>query len=217
MRTLISIILTLGAVIIAAPAYAEEAAALPQGFPVREVSNYENLHAYFNFAPHTKANFTQQRFLPSGKVLLSHGVFEFRRGVGMLWSTEKPARTAMLITKRSITVYGSRGQELRSTQLEGSPSAKYTTVFLDGAKPDNLSDIARAFRVTCRESGRDLVLGLQARREGMDLRWLMVEVNGGNLSSVEYYSARQGRTLIRFSSVINNQQVPSEPFHLYNN
>lgn len=190
------------------------AEAVPAGFPTEEVNNYEGLHAYFNFAPYTTAQFEQQRTMPSGRVLRSKGYFEYRRGVGMMWRTDLPARTAMVISRDWMVVYGSRGQELRRTALEGSPAARYTTVFLDGAKPDNLDALSRAFRVTCRVEGERLVLGFQALREGMDLRWLMVDVVGGNVNRVAYSSGRQGDTVILFKGVKNGEKVPTAPFRL---
>lgn len=203
--------LLLGAAMVAT---ALEEQPLPADFPAEEIRNYENLHTGFHFAPHTKARFTQQRTMPSGKVLQSRGSFEFRRGVGMMWRTESPILTAMVISKSSLVVYGSRGQELRRTRLDGSPFSRYTTVFLDGAKPDHLKDLTRAFRVTGRETAQGLTLGLQALREEMDLRWLMVEVVGGDVSRVEYSSLRQGHTAIQFTEVQNADAVPDKPFYI---
>lgn len=212
MRTLLCIIM-LG-VSAAASALAESADACPPGFPADEVRHYEALHPYFNFAPYTKAQFVQQRTMPSGRVLRSRGTFEYRRGVGMMWRTEAPIRTAMIISANSMVLYGSQGQELRRTLLDGSPFAHYTTVFLNGVKPDKMDALTRMFRVTCRESGQTLTLGLQARRDGMDLRWLMVEVVGGNVSRVEFSSVRQGHTSIQFKDVINEQKTPDTPFRI---
>ena len=201
--------------VLAAPLLAEtDTATLPPGFPVEEVRRHEQLHSRLNLVPHTKAQFEQQRTMPSGRVLHSRGVFEFRRGVGMMWRTEAPVRTAMIISGTELTVYGSRGQELRRTRLEGSPFARYSTAFLGGVKPADLSSLSRAFYVTGRESGQQLVLGMQARRDEMDLRWLMVEVDGGNVTRVEFYSARQGRTAIQFKEIKNSQEIPATPFRI---
>lgn len=187
---------------------------LPAGFPTVEVNNYEGLHTYFNFAPYTTAQFEQTRTMPSGRVLRSKGSFEYRRGVGIMWRTHAPVRTAMLISRSWMMVYGSRGQELRRSSLEGSPAARYTTVFLDGAKPDNLDALSRAFRVTCHTEGTHLLLGLQALRKGMDLRWLLVDVVDGNVSRVAYSSGRQGNTVIQFKNVKNAETIPTAPFRV---
>lgn len=191
-----------------------QADALPDGFPTAQALNFEQLHAAFNFSPHTTARFEQVRTLPSGRVLRSRGLFEFRRGVGMMWRTESPVRNAMIISKSSLVLYGSKGQQLRHTDISESPAARYTTVFLDGARPQMLQDLTRAFHVTTSRSGDKLLLGLQAKHAEMDLRLLLVEVEKGDVRRVEYVSARQGRTVVQFKSVKNGQNVPTTPFKI---
>lgn len=189
-------------------------AAMPVGFPVTEVRDFERLYDDFNFVAHTTAHFEQVRTLPSGRVLRSRGFFEFRRGVGMMWRTESPVRNAMIISKTSLVLYGAKGQELRRTDLSGSPVAQYTTVFLDAAEPEHLKALTRAFRVTYGKSGDKTVLGLHAKHEEMDLRFLMVEVEKGDVRRVEYESARQGHTVLHFRSVKNGKKVPITPFKI---
>lgn len=189
-------------------------AAMPTGFPTTEVRNFERLHANFNFAPYTTACFEQVRTMPSGRVLRSRGTFEFRRGVGMMWRTESPVRNAVIISKRSLVLYGSKGQELRRTDLSSSPAAQYTTVFFDGAAPERVEDLTRAFRVTYGKSGDKTMLGLQAKRAEMDLHMLLVEVEKGDVCRVEYESARQGHVVVQFKSVKHGQKVPAEPFKI---
>lgn len=189
-------------------------AEMPAGFPAAEVRDFERLYADFNFVAHTTARFEQVRTLPSGRVLRSRGTFEFRRGVGMMWRTESPVRNAMIISQRSLVLYGAKAQELRRTDLSGSPAAQYTTVFLDGAKPERLQDLTRAFRVTYSKNGDKTVLGLQAKHAEMDLRFLVVEVQKGDVRRVEYESARQGHTVVFFKDVKNGHKVPAQPFKI---
>lgn len=195
-------------------AHAGAATELPPGFPAEEVRRMDELQAAFHFAPYTRAQFEQVRTMPSGRVLRSRGTFEFRQGVGMMWRTEAPARTAMVISPHWLVVYGSKGQELRRTDLSRSPVARYTTIFLNGGSADALQDLTRAFKMTCTQSAEKLVLGLQAKHEEMDLRMLMVEVVKGEVHCVEYQSARQGHTRIQFHAVSNAQQVPAESFRI---
>lgn len=209
-----SFITLCGGMMLGAFAPAGAATKLPPGFPADEVHRFDELQAAFHFSPYTRAQFEQVRTMPSGRVLRSRGTFEFRQGVGMMWRTESPARTAMVISPHWLVVYGSKGQELRRTDLSRSPVARYTTIFLNGSNAEALQDLTRAFTLTCNQSAEKLVLGLQAKHEKMDLRMLMVEVVKGEVRRVEYQSARQGHTLIQFNAVENAQQVPAEPFRI---
>ena len=192
--------------LLAAVTCAEAAETMP-AFPTDRVNNYTTLKTWFHDAPHTSASFEMTRTMPSGRVLKSRGSFEFRQG---------PVRNAMVITSKELKIYDAKGRELRSTNLEGAPSARFTGAFTQEMSPEFLKQMERAFHVTCRtnQSERELVVGMKARHRANDLRWLLVVVQKGVLREVYYESVRQGHTKVVFSKVKHSDKVPAGVFNV---
>lgn len=201
--------------LLAAVTCAEAAETMPV-FPTDRVNNYTTLKTWFHDAPHTSASFEMTRTMPSGRVLKSRGSFEFRQGMGMMWRTEHPVRNAMVITSKELKIYDAKGRELRSTNLEGAPSARFTGAFTQEMSPEFLKQMERAFHVTCRtnQAERELVVGMKARHRANDLRWLLVVVQKGVLREVYYESVRQGHTKVVFSKVKHSDKVPAGVFNV---
>lgn len=189
------------------------AASMPE-FPVNRVNNYPGLKAWFKEAAHTVAAFEMERTMPSGRVLKSRGTFEFRRGEGMMWRTEHPVRNAMVITPETLLVYDARGRELRRNSLKGAAAARYTGLFMNEMKPEDMKQLEHAFTITSRADTQAacLVVGMKARHASNDLRWLLFVVRRGMLEHVYYESARQGMTHVIFSKVRLSEKLPTEPF-----
>lgn len=185
-------------------------------FPTVRVNNYTTLKTWFHDAPHTTATFEMTRTMPSGRQLKSRGSFEFRLGIGMMWRTEHPVRNAMVITSKELKIYDAKGRNLRSTNLEGVPSARFTGAFTQEMSPEFLKQMERAFHVTCRtnQTQRELVIGMKARHRANDLRWLLVVVQRGVLREVYYESARQGLTKVVFDKVRHSDKVPADAFSI---
>lgn len=185
-------------------------------FPVNKVTDYASLQTWIHQAPHTTASFSMERTMPSGRILKSKGRFEYRLGQGMLWRTEFPVRNAMLITPEALSVYDAKGRELRRTDLQGVPSGRLTGAFTQRMDPSFLKQMERMFDITCRTDVPNHVLevGLKARHESNDLRWMLLVIRKGELSNVYYESARQGKTSVTFSNVHNGESVPETPFNL---
>ncbi len=191
------------------------AASMPE-FPANRVTDYATLQTWVHQAPHTTASFTMERTMPSGRVLKSRGRFEFRLGQGMMWRTEHPVRNAMLITSSALTVYDAKGRVIRNTDLQGVPSGRLTAAFTQQMDPAFLKQMERVFNITCRTDVENhvLVVGLKARQESNDLRWMLLVLRKGLLTNVYYESARQGVTSVTFSNVRNADSVPESPFRL---
>ena len=201
--------------ILAVAACAGAAETMP-AFPTVRVNNYTTLKTWFHDAPHTTATFEMTRTMPSGRQLKSRGSFEFRLGIGMMWRTEHPVRNAMVITSKELKIYDAKGRNLRSTNLEGVPSARFTGAFTQEMSPEFLKQMERAFHVTCRtnQTQRELVVGMKARHSANDLRWLLVVVQRGVLREVYYESARQGLTKVVFDKVRHSDKVPADAFSI---
>ncbi|MBR5194575.1 MAG: hypothetical protein IKW48_00380 [Akkermansia sp.] len=189
--------------------------AMPE-FPVNKVTDYPALQMWIKQAPHTTAAFTMERTMPSGRILKSRGSFEYRLGQGMMWRTSHPVRNAMLITPAALTVYDAKGRELRRTDLQGVPSGRITGAFTQQMDPAFLKQMERIFDITCRADVQKhvLVLGLKARHESNDLRWMLLVIRKGELNNVYYESGRQGVTKVTFTNVRNGEKVPESPFEL---
>ncbi len=185
-------------------------------FPVNKVTNYSTLQMWIKQAPHTTAAFVMERTMPSGRVLKSRGSFEYRLGQGMMWRTTHPVRNAMLITPAALTVYDAKGRELRRTDLQSIPSGRLTSAFTQQMDPAFLKQMERVFDITCRTDVQNhvLVLGLKARHEANDLRWMLLVIRKGELNNVYYESGRQGITKVTFTNVRNAEKVPETPFVL---
>ncbi len=154
--------------------------------------------------------------MPSGRILKSRGSFEYRLGQGMMWRTEHPVRNAMVITTSSLKLYDAKGRELRHTDLQGAPSGRLTAAFAQKLDPAFLKQMERGFHITCsvNEERTRLVVGLKARHDSNDLRWMLLVISGGELQQVFYESGRQGITNVVFSKIKHDEQVPETPFRL---
>lgn len=185
-------------------------------FPETRVNDYETLRAWFDDAPHTLAEFEMTRTMPSGRKLKSRGIFEFRRGVGMMWRTDFPVRNAMVISSEWLTNYDARGRVIRQLSLSGAPSARFTGAFMQELKPEFIRQMERVFTMTSRSNAQTdtLVLGLKSKHETSDLRWLLLVVKNRTLERVYYESARQGQTHVLFRNVRHSQMIPKQGFRL---
>lgn len=184
----------------------------PVDFPTTRVTHYENLVDYVTAAPFTEATFAMERTLPSGRVLHSKGTFQYRQGKGILWRTEKPVLTSMVVTAESLEVFNAKGKRIRYIALGDSPTARYMTAVFHELSPDLLANFSRAFHLSCATQGRSLQLGMRSRHSASDLRWMLVRVENGNVVSTEFESGRQGRVCIRFSDIKHARQVPDTDF-----
>ena len=204
--------LILSLLIICTGAFSQE---VPE-FPTNRVNDFHALKAWFSEAPHTVANFEMTRTLPSGRSLKSRGTFEFRRGQGMMWRTEKPVRNAMVITPENLSVYNSHGKLLRQTPLNGGAATRFTQAFTQEISVDFLRQMERAFDITTRadRETNTIVVGLKSKYESSDLKSMLLVVKNQILEHVYYESARQGKTEVRFTNVRNAQLIPATPFNI---
>jgi hypothetical protein len=161
-------------------------------------------------APLLRGAFKQQRRLNGLRhPLQSEGEFVFVRGSGLLWLTQKPVVSTLIVTAERLESRDAQGQRVSQFDVREQPSLRSINQLLLATLSADLGALAQLFEVAVELIGdtgwrltltaRDPLLQRQLASATLageqTVREVRIEERAGNVTEVDFSRVRQGGSL----------------------
>jgi hypothetical protein len=167
------------------------------------------LHA-LEGAQQIRGNFTQLRYLTGmPKPLRSTGTFAFIRELGVLWQTQTPFASQLVLTPQAMrsSQGGGTASQVSAAQQPGLKAAAATLLSLFSL---DLQGLSAQFDLAAVPAGKGWLLTLKPKSAALASAVGQMSIQGGEqIEQIEVVDGRGDRTTLQLSGVSISAQPPS--------
>jgi outer membrane lipoprotein-sorting protein len=158
-----------------------------------------------------RGSFVQQRQIAGfRRPVQSMGRFVVARGTGLLWHTQRPFESLLVINRQRLSVSSGAGQSSKTTlDAAKEPMLRTLNDLLQGMVVADLPQLDAQFDVDVRPSGgTDWAMTLLPKQAALRSRFASVELVGGKyVQSVQLREQTGDVTIVRFTDQMEDDHL----------